>query len=96
MPRSPRQLVRLTPSGQISIPKAIRNALQVAAGDIFAVEQQGAAVVFRPQQLSDRDGRDAYLEAKAEDAAGKKRTAHATIAEGKRAVKAAAKKRRSR
>lgn len=40
--------VRLSSKGQLVIPRAIRRALNLHAGDVLAVEMAGNAVILRP------------------------------------------------
>jgi AbrB family looped-hinge helix DNA binding protein len=58
-------LVRLTPSGQVSIPKPIRDSRGYAAGDFFTIEPTTDGVILRRQIITPDPDRQAYLNAKA-------------------------------
>lgn len=66
-----RTQVRVSNAGQVSIPKAFRDAMGLQQGTVLEVEQVKGQLVFTPQVLTDWEGRRAYTEAKADERKGR-------------------------
>ena len=66
-----RTQVRVSNAGQVSIPKRFRQAMRLEQGTILEVEALHGRLIFTPKVLADREGHEAYEEAKDEERAGR-------------------------
>lgn len=62
---------KVGPKYQVTIPRAVRKALRLEAGDLLEVRVAGREVLLKPKVLVDRDLEQALAEAEADIKAGR-------------------------
>ncbi len=97
MPRSAfkdgRTQVRVAGNGSVSVPKPYREALGLEQGTVLEAALVDGSLVFTPKALSDWEGREAYLEAKSNEKAGRLSPGFSSVKDGMAHLRKAATRR---